>query len=804
MLDTVLRDMRSGWRVLLKTPLASTVAFFTIGVATGLMILTAAFVYSILLRPLPFDRPDRLMAIRPATSQFEALELRGFRAQQTSFEQVHGYYQRSVTLTAQSTVPETLRAGFVTVGTLEMLGARPVLGRAFRESEDFAGNIIRVTVLSEQLWRSRFGADPAIVGRTLEIDGQRAEVIGVLPKDFRFPVDEELWFPMDFAMPTAEDPRSGRSFAVAGRLREGVAVEAADAEARVLFARIWGRPESEAIDQSSARVFSLAERFVPPAFSWLLVLSGLAAAAVLLVACANVATLALAKALARRTDIAVRTALGAGRGRIALHFVAESLVLAVPGTLMGAWLAAIGLAVFERFEPALGLPYWADVRIDPPVLLLAVALTIAVAVSASLVPAFGGPSSGGRIRLASRGTPHHAPGVTSWLIAGQIAGSCALLTAAGLLVRSGLEARRIDPGFSEAGVVTGRIALPRADYPDPSGTMVRVLQRLESTPGIESAALARLAPGSGPAFAWSFAVDGAVYARGEARPRANGLPVSDGYFDTLGIAIREGRDFTSAESRSGAAPVLIANRTFADRYLGSDPLSRRIQIGDTGEGPWLSVVGVVDDTYLGSSSGGIGLTGEPVPQLYLSWGAAPYATGMLVIRTTSDRPEHALPAIRDALSTVIPTVPLQTAEPLAVSIERSTWAIRLFGLAFGVFAGVSLLISAAGVFGVVAFAVRERTREIGIRIALGASRTNVFRSVGRGVAVPVPAGLVFGIGLSLPLARSLRSLLFDVPALDVTVYALVLLSLLAAVALAVCGPALRATQTDPITALRSE
>ncbi len=411
MLDTVRQDVRGGWRLLLKTPLVSAVGFLTIGAATGLMILTAAFVYSILLRPLPFDLAHRLMAIQPAASQFEALDLRGFRAQQTSFDHVHGYYQRSVTLTDGNAVPENLRAAFLTAGTLDMLGARPLLGRTFREDEDFSGSI-RVTVLGEQLWRNRLGADPAIVGRTLDIDGQRAEVIGILPKDFRFPVDEELWFPMDFAAPTAADPGSGRSFAVVGRLREGIAVGTADGEARVLFARIWGVRESEAIDQASARVFPLAGRFVPPGFSWLLVLTGLAAAAVLLVACANVATLALVQALARRVDIGVRTALGAGAVRIAQHFAVESLVLAIPGTLMGVWLAAIGMVVFERFQSALGLPYWADVRVDPPVLLLAGALSIAVAVSASLVPTLWGPSSGGRIRLAGRGTSHGSLGVT--------------------------------------------------------------------------------------------------------------------------------------------------------------------------------------------------------------------------------------------------------------------------------------------------------------------------------------------------------------------------------------------------------
>jgi putative ABC transport system permease protein len=606
-------------------------------------------------------------------------------------------------------------------------------------------------------------------------------------------------------MPTADDPGSGRSFAVVGRLREGVAIEAADAEAQVLFGRIWGAPESNAIDQSSMRVTPLANRYLQPGFSWLLGLTGLAAAAVFLVACANVAALALARAMARRVDLAVRSALGAGRMRVAQHFAVESLVLAVPGTLMGVWLAAAGLAVFARFQPALRLPYWAEVRMDPPVLLLAIAMTMAMAVAASLVPTLRRPSTDfTRITLAARGSSDASQRVMSWLVAGQVAGSCALLIASGLLVRSALAAGQVDPGFTNARVLTGRIALPGVDYPDASGTMARVLQQLESSPGIESASVARLAPGTGPAFAWSFAVDGEVYGPGMARPRANGLPVSDGYFDTLSIAIRDGRGFTSAESRYGAAPALIANRTLAARYLGSDPLSRRIQIGDTGEGPWLPVVGVVDDTFIGSSSGGIGLTGEPVPQLYLSWGAAPYAAGTLIVRTNSDRPETLLAAVRDTLSEVIPTVALQNAEPLTVSLERATWAIRLFGLAFTVFAGVSLLISAAGVFGVVAFAVRQRTREIGIRIALGASRMKVIGTVAHRVALPVPAGLAIGIGVSIPLARSLRLLLFEVPALDLTVYALVLLSLLVAVVLAVCGPALRATQTDPITALRTE
>jgi putative ABC transport system permease protein len=805
MLDSVWQDVRGGWRLLLKAPLPSIVVLGTIAVATGLLILTAAFVYGILLRPLPFDRAGQLMAIAPAASQFEALELRSFQAQQTSFVEVHGYYQGSVTLTAEGTAPESLQAAFMTGGTLDMLGARPLLGRTLRDGEDFDASL-SVAVISEQLWRSRFGSDPAIIGRALDVDGHRAEVVGVLPADFRFPIAETVWFPMGFALPTADDPGSGRSFAVVGRLRDDVPIEAADAEARVLFQRLWGERESGAINRASPGVFPFAERFLRPGLPWLLVMTGLAAAGVLVVACANVANLMLARAMTRRIEVALRMALGAGRFRMTRHFIIESLVVAVPGTLAGVGLAAIGLLAFEQFQPGLGLPYWADVRLDPPILLLSAALIAAVAVAASLLPAVRVTSSSERTGLMTpaRGARHRSHRVMSWLVAGQVAGSCTLLIAAGLLVRSSIETGRIDPGFTHRGVLTGRITLPDAEYPDPSGTMARVLQQLEGLPAIESASVARLAPGTGPAFAWSFAVDGEVYLPGQARPRANGLTAAHGYFDTMGIGVREGRAFTSGESRYGAAPVLIANRTLAERYLGPNPLTRRIQIGDTGAGPWLPVVGIVDDTYVGSSSGGIGLTGEVVPQLYLSWGAAPYSAGTLVVRTVSERPETLLPAIRDALSEVIPTVALQNAEPLTVSIERSTWAIRLFGLAFTIFGAVTLLIAAVGLFGVMTFAVRERTRDIGIWIALGASSARVIQSLTRQVAMPVPLGLAAGIAFSVPMARSLRLLLFDVAPLDLTVYAAGLLSLLVAAALAVCGPAVKAIRTDPITALRTD
>ena len=803
--DELRQDIRVGWRLVLKAPLASAVALGTISVATGLVILTAALVYSVLLRPLPFVSANRVMAIQPATNEFEALDLRAFQNSQTSFEQVHGYFRRSVTLAQGDTVPESLQAGFVTAGVFDMLGAQPILGRTFREGEDFTANI-NVIVIGEQLWRARFGADPAILERDLEIDGRQLRVVGVMPANIRFPVDEDAWLPMDFALPTADNPGSGRSFSVFGRLRETVPIETADAEARLLFTQIWGEHESAVLDQVSPTVSPFADRYLQAGFSWLLLVTGLAAGGVLLVACANVANLTLARTMSRRVDVAVRMALGAGRRRVVRQFATESLVLAVPGTLVGLWTAALGLRLFERFQPSLGLPYWTEIRLDTPILLLAGCLTITVAVSASLVPALRAtrPSEQASMTMPQRGTKLQSRRATSWLVASQVAGSCAFLIAAGLLVKSSLSVEQINLGFDPSRVLTGQLALPAADYAEPSATMLRLLQEMDGSAVVESASLVRLAPGTGPAFAWTFAVEGAVYGPERPHPSANGLPATHGFFETMDIDIVEGRDFTPGESRYGTDPVLIANRTLAERYLGPNPLGRRIQIGSSGDGPWLPVIGIVSDTYIGSGSGGIGLDTESRPQLYLSWGAAPYSAATLVVRTASDASESVLPAVRQTIAEVAPTVALRNAGPLTDAIEESTWAIRLFGLAFTVFGGITLLMCAVGLFGVMAFAVKERTREIGVRIALGAGPLAVLRLVATKVAAPVPLGLALGIGASIPLVRSLQLLLFDVPPTDAVVYLLVVASLVLAAVLATCGPVIAATRINPVIVLRTD
>ena len=347
-LDELFHDLRVGARVLLKTPLFSGSAILTIALATGLAMLTFTVVYGAVLRPLPFARGDRVVAIG-SDPEFEALGLRDFRDRARSFTQVAGYARRLVTLVRPGMAPESVRAAAVSAGALDLLGVPPLMGRAFATGEDFRVNI-RHVVIGERLWRTGFDATTDIVGSTLIIDGRSLEVVGVMRERFRFPFDEDLWFPMDFEMPTDDDPGSGRSFSVVGRLRDGVTLAEADAEARVILSQ--ARDGGADASLLAAQVFPFGDLFLPPGFSALLLVALIAAGRVLVVACANVANLLLVRTLARQTEMAVRAALGAGRGRIARQCVVESLLLAVPGTAVGLWLAALGVGYFGGFDRA--------------------------------------------------------------------------------------------------------------------------------------------------------------------------------------------------------------------------------------------------------------------------------------------------------------------------------------------------------------------------------------------------------------------------------------------------------------------
>jgi putative ABC transport system permease protein len=797
------RALRSSWVV-------SLTAITTIALGVALTTTTFSIVYGILIDPLPYPGADRLMAVTltpaeggPSRPEFEALDLRDFRARQTSFESVDGYSRRSVTVTNADGIAQSLRAGVVTAGAMGTLGVQPHLGREFRAGEDFRADIGHV-LLGYDVWIESYGGDPDIVGRTVRVDERSLEVIGVMPQGFSFPVAEEIWLPMDFDMPTV-DRGSGRSFAVFGRLRPGVAARAAEAEASVIAQRLSAENPDFGVSLNAA-VDPLAERHLPAGIDAMLQMMLAAVFAVLLIACANVANLLLARTLAKGREVSIRSALGASRGRIAQQFLVESLIVSVAGCLLGLALTTLSVDAVGRSLAGLPLPRWVDVSLSTPALGFVAALAVLVAGAAGALPAAlaARADPAGSLGDSSRGsTGGKVRGWGAMLVTAQVAMSCTLLIGAGLLAKSIIELRTHDMGYDARRVLAADFRMPTSDYPTPDerfALLTELLERASALPGARGASVVRSAPGTGPTFAWDFVVEGEEYPAG-AYPSANGVPVGHGYFGVMDIEVVEGRDFTPGESRFGTEPAIIVNETLARRHLGPDPVGRRVRIGaEDDDAPWFSVVGVVEDTYVGSRSGGIGLEPAATAQMYVAWGIAPYPSGTLLV--ASDQDPGALTAeVRALLRDAGPTVPIYDASRLEDVIEDSTWAFDLFGAVFTVFGVLALVLSAVGLYGVTAFSVGRRQREMSIRMALGARADGILMMVLKEVGRHLALGVAVGLLLSVLLGRGIRAVLFGVEPVDPAVYGIVLLTIVGTGLLAALVPASRAARTPPAQSL---
>ena len=798
-------EVRLAIRSLRKTPLVAVAATLTIALAVGLTTVTLSAVYGTILRPLPFAGGERIVSVRLAGRdgagrvQFEALDLRDFRLRQTSFEALAGYFRRRVTLLDDDGLAQSLRAGVVTANALEHLGTSPLLGRTFRAGEDFTRSI-RHVVLGHAVWRQRFGGRYDILGCEVRIDGRMLEVIGVMPAGFRFPVDEDLWLPMDFDLPQ-QDRGSGRSFAVFGRLAAGVGLDRAQAEARDIAGRI-GIENPAVHPPLTARIEPFTASHLPAGLDSTSRILVVAVAGILLIAGANLVNLLLARAVVRSRETTIRAALGAGGVAIQLPFLVEACVLSAAGAVLGLGLAAAGMAWLDRAMSRFSLPYWIDVRLDLPVLAACCALAALFALAAGLTAA--------RHSRRWRGESL-APGCRSAmqprlgllgraLVTAQVAVSCALLIGAGLLGRSLVNARTLDRGYDAERVMSADLRLPRVDYPSASvrsELFLTLLERAAGLPGVAGAALARSPPGTGPTFAWEFQVEGADRGPARAATSADGVPISHGYFNVMGIRRVRGRDFTPAESRYGSPPAVIVNETLAQRHLGPEPVGHRLRLGGSADEPWLTVVGVVEDAYIGSSSGGIGLTSAKREQIYVAWGIAPYSNATILLRSQTEGPLALAPQARALLAQIAPAVALDQAANLGRTIEDSTWAFGLFGGLFGIFGGVALSLSIVGLYGVTAFAVDRRRQEMGLRMALGAAPSAIHRLVFATTAWQLTAGTAIGSLLGYWLARSMQAMLFGVGSIDWGVYGAVALGLAITGAWATLLSARRATRLDP-------
>jgi len=800
--DSVIQDLRYAIRTLLKSPGFTLVAVLTLALGIGANTAIFSVVDAVLLRPLPYPASDRLVAIwgsfgadrERVTAYTDVMD---FRAQNTSFEAIGVERGESVNLTGRET-PERLNGEFVTADVFGVLGAKAAQGRTFTAEETTPGSGREVAVLSYDAWKTRFGADPGILGRPLLLNARPHVVIGVMPPGFTSPFGPtDVWLPIT-SIPSPETfDRGVQNVWAIGRLRAGTTLARARNDLGTIARRLAAQyPTSNA--GWGVTLIPLREQVagdVGPALLILLAAVGL----VLLIACANVANLQLARGAARRHEITVRASLGAGRARLVRQLLTESLLVSAAGGAAGLLLAAWATGALVRAVPG-GVPSFEPVRMDGAVLLFTAGAAVFAALLFGLAPALAVSRAdlGDALRVRAPEGRRGGAGLRSGLVVAELALCMVLMASAGLLLRSVGRMRRVDPGFDPGNLLTFEFRLPRAKYRDAAAMAAffeRVVPQLRAVPGVAGAALVGATPFTGNWDDVAYTVADRPEPEAGRAPKALRDAVSDGYFGTMRIPLVAGRDF-DARDRAGALPVVIVSRELARReWPGASALGKRIR--PVGDSAWSTVVGVVGDSRQRT-------LGEDLrPRLYVPVLQSPMAFSNVVARTTGD-PLALAPSVRAALWSVDPDQPVWEVTSMDRLLARSMRQERFTTLLTGLFAALALLLAAVGVYGVMAYTVSQRTREVGIRLAVGATPGQVVGLVlGQGVRVTA-AATVLGLAGGLAAARLIQGQLFGVGPDDPLTFVIVP-AVLAGVALLACWlPARRAARVDPVVALRSE
>ena len=802
----VLQDLRFAARTLRRSPGFAAVAVGTLALGIGANATIFAIVNSVLLRPLPYPRAEELYLIRGAQPalQTEAIPLslpnfEDMRASR-SFAAIAATRTLPLNLTEGETA-ERIEGARVTDGLPAVLGVGPLLGRAFTPEETAPAGPA-VTILSDAFWRRRFGGERSVIGRTIGLDGRRFLVVGVLPPRLSYPnPDTDVWIPMQKLKP--EEDRGRNFIRVVGRLRSGVPSSQAGAE----IATIGRRLERQYPATNQGTRFYLTpvrDELVGGARKALWILQG-AAGVLLGIACVNVANLLLVRAAGRRNELAIRAALGAGRRRLAGQFLTESLLLGVFGGALGIALAAAATAFLKRLPAAL-LPRAHELALDGRVLAFGIMVSAATALAFGVVPALRGTGRGIGETLKSGGRGSSRGGadqrVLRTLVVCEIALALILTSGAGLLLRSYQLLARVDPGFEADGLWTASVSLASSRYPSPEKQeryYREAVGRLASVRGVRSAAVVARLPLVRFGTSSSFTVKGRPVPNGS-EPNADFLIVGPRYFETMKIPIVAGREFTDRDE-AAAKEVVVVNRAMARQFWGDEnPIGKFLQIG-TELTRWREVVGVAGDVKLSS------LNEKTNPTMYCPLTQNPFAghlrSASFVARFEPGSEAATTAEARRELARFDREQAVTPFQPMTRVVSDSLTPRRLnlhLTILFGLFAAA---LAAVGIYGVMAHAVGERRREIGIRMALGAERSDVLRLVLREGGWLTAAGIAAGIVVSLPLTRLLTSLLFGVGAADPGVYASVSALVLAIAAIAVSIPARRAARTNPLHALQA-
>jgi predicted permease len=815
--ESLRQDTRYAIRSLVKAPGFSVVAILVLAIGIGANTAMFSLVDAMLLRGLPYAEADRLVVLI-GTVQRTTVERRGnsfpdhrdWRRMSTRFDDLAAYLPFSMTLDGPDE-PERVPVEAVSAPYFSLLSVAPVYGRTFREDEDAVPNRDYVVVLSDGLWRRRFGADPSVVNRTIQIGGQTYTVIGVMPPGFTGVSDNaQLWVPFMSTSRQFEN-RALRGFFTLARLKTGATIQQAQAELDGISAQL-AKAYPATNDKRAVAVDPLETQVYGPLETMVLTLMA-AVSFVLLIACTNVANLLIGRSEMRQKEIAVRTALGAGPARLVRQLVTESCVLTLTGAAAGLGLASLTVQAVATLSPV-RFPSFVQPGLNGSVLAFTIGVAILGGILLGLAPAMHARLS--RLTDALKESARGGSGgirsqrLRAMLVIAEVAMAIVLFIGAGLMIRSGQKLAAVDPGFDTARVLVINAGIPTVANPQPTAAVAgqppapltyvlsgrELLERVRAVPGVVSASLVSDAPLVGNSSAVFYTAEGDTTTDAQTVPRAYVHRISPTFFETMRIRVTAGRTFNDADATPTSVAVIVSDNVGRRFWPGQNPIGKRIKIGGLeSTNPWLEIVGTVAETKYRA------LPRNPTADPDLYFPALDRSPQPIVIRTAID-PTAVAPAVRAAIRQNRPTIALYGETTMTALADGQTSASRFTTWILGLFAATALLLSIIGIYGVMSYLVTQRTHEFGIRIALGATRRDVVTSVLRHGILLIALGTVIGIAVAGGLYRLFSAQLFEVTVLDIS-SGLAILSLVVVAVVACLVPAIRATRVDPVTALRN-
>ncbi len=819
----MLQDLRFAVRLIVKERWFSAVAVVALALGTGLNATVFTLVNAVLIRGLPFKNSQDLymVAWQPKRGQgrpgLSYTELKEWREQTNAFGGLGGWSNSSMNISDDRGLPEQARGAYLTANTFSILGQQPLLGRDFGLADEQRGRDL-AAIIGYRIWKNRYGADPNIAGKLTRINGQPAVIVGVMPEGMQFPQNADVW--AVFVPTQAQERRTFRTLNVFGRVRHGVSRKEAQTEVSGIAARLIAQHPQDYQELSGAVLETFNERFNGgPIRAVFLAMMG-AVAFVLLIACANVANLQLSRSAARAREIAVRIAMGATRWRVVRQLLIESVLLGVIGGLLGLGLAYVGVRAFDAAVVDTGKPYWIVFAMDYTVFGFLAAICVLTGVLFGIAPALHVSRTNVNDVLKEGGRGNAGGGRTRWLtstmVVVEVALTLVLLVGAGLMVRSFLNLYRMDIGIKTERLMTMMLQLSGDKYQKPEARRAffeRLQPRLAGIPGIEAAAITTGAPpfGAGPR---RLEVDGRPAPKYDDAPQVGAVTISPSFFDVVGVSVVRGRGLTDADGATGAENVLINERMAAQHFKGEDPIGKRIRFMQPPQPPgqqppagqpapqpavWRTIVGIVPTIRHGSPE-----DAEPPSVVYTMYRQDPPGFAWVMVRSAVP-PSSMMDAVRRAVSSVDPDQPVYNLRTLDQMLQQAMWPYRVFGSLFAIFALIGLLLSAVGLYAVVAYSVTQRTQEIGVRMALGAQGPQVTWMILKRGLFQLALGLAIGLFGGYFAAKALPSqILVQTKSTDPGTFVAIAV-LLSVVAITACiVPARRAMRVDPLVALRAE